>query len=436
MLERIRTETETRHKMKTIDDCTNKAAEGDDAVARGVEQRFEDVGYVSDSNVKGFTKPVVPKASTRCSARRLLRSAHQSTSSDPMDLSEDIEVSEAQGPDVDKDKNIVVHGKKKASCKKVTVTPVQGSSSKYVEGLSEDEVYVPNWSVKVGDSFKYPNVCANVLAHFASCGVWDAISEMEGDHFISRLMLSSCNLSSLVAEVLEEERKKSSMVVMKKEIDGFSKKEEAWVKKVGELTRRHEIDMNDLKKRFEADKLKLKLIEGLKASVAQDTGDNQWLIEQGFQQFYTKLLNYGKHLGLIVGFKLHESGQALEQSPMFRPDAFGVFKESVQQMERLTNPYVSEVSSCFGKPLSILQGLKPARLNETICAEVLDSLSKKRSHSGDSEETYSEDADVSKEASLEGSVVGGDVGPKSKKSKKAKKGKSDGSRASKPSAGV
>ncbi|MFS7945807.1 hypothetical protein Hanom_Chr06g00528491 [Helianthus anomalus] len=184
------------------------------------------------------------------------------------------------------------------------------------------------------------------------------------------------------------------MVVMKKEIDGFSKKEEAWVKKVGELTCRHEIEMNDLKKSFEADKLKLKLI-GLKASVAQATGDNQWLIEQGFQQVYTKLLNYGKHLGLIVGFKLHESGQALEQSLMFRPDAFGVFKESVQQMESLTYPYVGEVSSCFGKHLSILQGLKPARLNEIICAEVLDSFSKKRSHSGDSEETYSEDADVS-----------------------------------------
>ncbi|KAF5818019.1 hypothetical protein HanRHA438_Chr02g0061671 [Helianthus annuus] len=261
---------------------------------------------------------------------------------------------------------------------------------------------------------------------------------------------------------------KSSMAVMKKEIDGFSKKEEAWVKKVGELTRRHEIEMNDLKKSFEADKLKLKADrealdvqkkafdeekEGLKASVAQATGDNQWLIEQGFHQVvtyilhsnefnsalgevYTKLLNYGKHLGLIAGFKLHESGQALEQSPMFRPDASGVFKDSVQQMERLTYPYVSEVSSCFGKPLSILQGLKPARLNETVCAEVLDSLSKKRSRSGDSEETYSENADVSKEASLEGLAVGGDEGPKSKKAKKAKKGKGDGSGASKPLADV
>ncbi|KAF5760061.1 hypothetical protein HanXRQr2_Chr16g0748881 [Helianthus annuus] len=51
-----------------------QAAEGDDAVARGVEQRFEDAGYVSVSNVKGFTKPAVPKASTCRSTLRLLRS--------------------------------------------------------------------------------------------------------------------------------------------------------------------------------------------------------------------------------------------------------------------------------------------------------------------------------------------------------------------------
>ncbi|KAF5774306.1 hypothetical protein HanRHA438_Chr13g0609431 [Helianthus annuus] len=101
-------------------------------------------------------------------------------------------------------------------------------------------------------------------------------------------------------------------------------------------------------------------------------------------------------------------------------------------MERLTYPYVSEVSSCYGKPLSILQELKPVGLNKKVCAEVLDSMSKKCSRSVDSEENFSEDADVSKEASLEGSAVRGDGGSKAKKAKKAKKGKNDGSGASKP----
>ncbi|KAM0013208.1 hypothetical protein Hdeb2414_s0045g00745131 [Helianthus debilis subsp. tardiflorus] len=288
-------------------------------------------------------------------------------------------------------------------------------------------------------------------------GVRGSISEVEDDTMLFRLILCFCNLLALLAKGVtrfrkgmqeydkfskKKEKMKASMATMKKDIDGFAKKEESWVEKVGELTRRHEIEVEDLKKRMEADKLQLKTDrealdvkkkafakekEGLKASVVQTTGDNRWLIEYGFQQVvtyllhsaefnyalgdvYTKLLNYGKHLGLVVGFKLHESGQALEQPPLFHPEASEIFKESIHNMERLTYPYVSEVSSCFSKPLSVLHGLKLAGLNEKVCSEVLKSLSKKRSRSGDSEETFSKDADGSKEAILDGSVVAGDGG--------------------------
>ncbi|MFS7947194.1 hypothetical protein Hanom_Chr06g00545241 [Helianthus anomalus] len=175
--------------------------------------------------------------------------------------------------------------------------------------------------------------------------------------------------------------------------------------------------------------------EGLKALVAQPTGDNQWLIEQGFHQVvtyllhskefnyalgevYTKLLNLGKHQGLIAGYKLHESGKPLEQSPLYRPEASDVFK------------------ACVGKSLYVLQELKPDGLSEKVCAEVLDSLSRKRSRSGDSEETLSGERDASKGASLEGSVVGDGGGSKAKKSKKIKKAKDNGSGASKPPSDV
>ncbi|KAJ0696354.1 hypothetical protein HanLR1_Chr10g0356191 [Helianthus annuus] len=180
------------------------------------------------------------------------------------------------GVEKGKEKELVVAGKKKKLVKKGIAPTIQGSSGQSVEGLEEpeaEEVYVPNWVVKVGDSFKDPTVCADVLAHFAPTGVRDAISEMEGDHFISRLMLSSCNLYALLAEGVtrftkgmqeyeevtkKKDKLKASMAAMKKEVDGFSKKKEAWVKKVGELTRKHEVEMNDLKKSFEADKLNLK----------------------------------------------------------------------------------------------------------------------------------------------------------------------------------
>ncbi|KAJ0702400.1 hypothetical protein HanPI659440_Chr14g0529081 [Helianthus annuus] len=146
------------------------ATPGKDAVARGSEHRFEGSGYVSVPNVKGFTKVHAPKVSTRRSNRRL-KSVDQPSGSESIDISDDIE----------------------------------GSSGKSIEGLEEsgaEEVYVPNRGVKVGDSFKDPAVCADVLANFAPPGVQDALSEMEGDHFISRLMLSSCNLSALLAEVV------------------------------------------------------------------------------------------------------------------------------------------------------------------------------------------------------------------------------------------
>ncbi|KAJ0476407.1 hypothetical protein HanHA300_Chr13g0477041 [Helianthus annuus] len=476
-------------RMARSDDASDVAYEDvpvipdESVVVKGIEQRFEGTGYVSVSNVKGFSKPISPKASTRRSTCHL-KSAPQSTSTEPVELSDDIEVSGDQGVEVgaEKEKKLVVHSKK-ASAKKVMATPIQGSSSKDVEGFDPDEVYVPGWSVKIDDSFKDTAVCEDALSHIAPPSVHNTIAEMDDDMMLSHMILSTCNLAAMLPQGITRFRKrmqeyeefskkkdmmKSSMAAMKKEIAGFAEKEEAWDKKVSELTKRHDIEMGDLKKSFEADRLKLKADrealsvqqrafdaekEGLKDAVGQTTDDNQWLIEQGFQQVvtyllhskefnsalgevYTKLLNLGKHQGLIAGYKLHESGHPLEKSPLFRPEASDVFKGSVEQMERLTYPYVHQVSACFGKPLTVLQGLKPEGLNEKVCAEVLGSLSRKRSYSGDSDDTLSGGLDASKDTSLEASTVGGDGGAKAKKLKKAKKDKGEGSGVSKPSADV
>ncbi|KAJ0741202.1 hypothetical protein HanOQP8_Chr06g0225361 [Helianthus annuus] len=196
-----------------------EAAAGDDAVVRGSEHRFEGLGYV---NVKGFTKVTVPKVSTRRSNRRMLKATGQSSTSEHVVFIDDIEVSGDQGPggNVEKEKNLVVIAKKKSEGKKVVVTFVQGSPRKDIEGLSEDEIYVPNWGVKFGDSFKDANVCADVLANFSPLGVRGSISEMEGDTMLSRLILSSCNLSALLAEGVTHFRKGIQ------EYDEFSKKKD------------------------------------------------------------------------------------------------------------------------------------------------------------------------------------------------------------------
>ncbi|KAF5766691.1 hypothetical protein HanXRQr2_Chr15g0718401 [Helianthus annuus] len=375
---------------------------------------------------------------------------------------------------VEQDKELVVHGKKVRGKK---VTPVQESSSRDAGGLDPEGVYVPAWQVKNDDTFKDAAVCEDALSHLAPPSVRETIAEMDDDFMLSRMVLTTCNLAAMLPQGItrfrqrmreyedfskKKDKMKSSLASMKKEVAGFAEKEAAWKKEVDDLKKMHAIEMGDLRKSFEANLLKLKADrealsvqqqafreekEGLKASVGQVTADNQWLIEHGFQQVvtyllhskefnsalgdvYTKLLNLGKHQGLTAGFKLHESGQPLEKSPMFRPEASDIFKASVEQMERLTYPYIHEVSSCSGKPLSVLQGLKPEGLNEKVCAEVLGSLSRKRSYSGDSDDTLSSLPETSKDAGLETSAVGGEEGAKMKKTKKAKKSKGEGSRPS------
>ncbi|KAJ0792675.1 hypothetical protein HanOQP8_Chr01g0020651 [Helianthus annuus] len=166
--------------------------------------------------------------------------------------------------------------------------------------------------------------------------------------------------------------------------------------------------------------------EELKASLVQLAKDNKWLIEYGFQQVvtyllhlsefnsalgdvYSKLLIHGRHQGYTVGYDAGAAGSPEDKSPLFQPGAFEVFKNTVVKMERLTYPYVGEVSECYGKPLSVLQGLKPRGLNEVVCNEVLKSISKKRPHSGDSEDTCSEGGDGLKDSSLEASEVAATV---------------------------
>ncbi|KAJ0834511.1 hypothetical protein HanRHA438_Chr16g0744441 [Helianthus annuus] len=192
----------------------------ENVVVRTAEQRFDGSGYVSVSNVKGFSKPIVPKASTRRSTRRL-KGVPQSTSTEPVELSDDIEASGDQGVEVgsEKEKKLVVHGKK-ASAKKVIATPVQGSSSRDVEGLDPDAVYVPGWSVKIDDSFKDAAVCEDALSHIAPPSVHNTISEMDDEMMLSCMILSTCNLAAMLSQGVARFRQRMQ------EYEEFSKKKD------------------------------------------------------------------------------------------------------------------------------------------------------------------------------------------------------------------
>ncbi|KAJ0734627.1 hypothetical protein HanPI659440_Chr11g0422281 [Helianthus annuus] len=419
-----------------------EAIEGEDAITRTAEGRLVPGGkYVNVPNVKGFTKVSSSKPST-CRSSHRLKGPGQSSTVEHVDLSDEIEYFEDQGIEVEGKKELaVVTGKKgKSSGKKAMVFVAGGSSERSgeepVEGNAED-VYVSNWQVKVGDNFKSSTICEDVLNHFSPPTVRSSNSAMQDDVLISRMLLGVCNLAAMLPEGVscfrrrlheyEElskkmEKTKASMAAMKKDIEGFAEKEKSWVVKVHKLTKRHEIELSNEKKRMEADSLQLKANrESFNLVVAYLLHSTEFSSTLG--DVYTKLLNHGKHLGFVAGYKAYESDQPQEQSSFYQPQASTIFKESVLKMERLTYPYVGDVSTCFGKPISVLHDLKPSGLNEAVCAEVLSSLSKKRSHSGDSEDTFSDIAESSLGASIEESEVVGDDGGKKKKKKKEKKGK-------------
>ncbi|KAJ0570894.1 hypothetical protein HanHA300_Chr05g0183331 [Helianthus annuus] len=157
---------------------------------------------------------------------------------------------------------------------------------------------------------------------------------------------------------------KALIAALTKESEGFAEKEKACVMKVGELTQRHEVEVNELKGQVEALKAReeaySKENEGLEASLAQVTKDNKWLIEHGFQQVvtyllhssefnrtlgdvYPQLLVHRRHQGYIAGYEACEAGTPKDKSSLYQPKAFEEFIDSVLKMKHLTYPYVGEV---------------------------------------------------------------------------------------------
>ncbi|KAJ0591874.1 hypothetical protein HanHA300_Chr03g0078351 [Helianthus annuus] len=211
---------------------------------------------------------------------------------------------------------LVVGKESKATGKKVAGLKGSGKVVEDSANVNPREVYVPGWKVMVSDSFKSSSVCEDVLTHFAPPAVRDSCPLMDDEQMISNMILGACNLAALLPEGISRFRKrmqeykaflkkrdgmKASMAALKKENKGFAEKEKAWVMKVGEITQRHEVEVNELKKQIEALSAREKAYseekEGLEASLAQVTKDNKWLIEHGFQQvvnYFFTLLNSTK----------------------------------------------------------------------------------------------------------------------------------------------
>ncbi|KAF5799856.1 hypothetical protein HanXRQr2_Chr07g0309321 [Helianthus annuus] len=294
------------------------SAEGEDAVVRGSENRFEGSDYVSvpADGKKGELTLVVGKDTKAL-------------------------------------------GKKVGGLKSLGKA-IEGSSN-----VDSGEIYVPDWKVTASNSFKSHAVCEDVLNHFAPppppAAVRASSSSMVDDRMISKMIMAFCNLCALLHKGIARFRKRmqeyevfsKKREAMKANMEGFAEKEKAWQKKVHELTQRHEVES-----------WRLPWV---------NWPDNKWLIEHGFQQVvtyllhssefnsalgdvYLKLLIHGRHQGYTAGYDAGPVGTTEDKSSLFQPGAFEVFTDAVVKMERLTYPYMGEVSECYGKPLFVLQG--------------------------------------------------------------------------------
>ncbi|KAJ0520631.1 hypothetical protein HanIR_Chr10g0461521 [Helianthus annuus] len=407
---------------------------GENTVFKGSEQRFEGSGYVGVPDVKGFKKAIVPKVVRR--SNRPLNTSSPPSTPEHVDLSDDIGVSVDHALDegVDKEKELVITGKKSVG-KGVVMVGSSGKSVSGSEGLDPHQVYVPDWGVKLGDSFKDATVYEDVLSHIAPPLVHGTIAEMDDDMMLSRMILSTCNLAAMLSQGVARFRKrmheyeefpkkkdkmKATVSTLKKENEGLVKKGETLSKKVEELTQKHEAEVSELKKKVEAlEALRLLLTSCIRLNLTVF-----WVV------YMANFWSMGGIRVMLPGYKACQSGDSQDKSSLYRPEALKVFQDSVREIERLTYPYVGEVSKCFGKHISVLQDLKPRGLDEVVCKEVLGSLSKKRSCSGDSEDTFSGAGEGSKDPSLEASGTAVEEGKKKKK--KAKKAKGDEAGASKP----
>ncbi|KAF5790279.1 hypothetical protein HanXRQr2_Chr09g0381351 [Helianthus annuus] len=242
-----------------------------------------DVVFTDAAATKGEDAVAVSKASNRRSTRR--KGAGQPPSSETIDFSDDVEVPEDVEVPVEGKKRelpLVVGKDNKAVGKKVGGLKPSGKAIEGSSNVDPGEIYV-----------------SDVLTHF----VRDSCSSMDDDQMIGKMILGACNLFVLLPKGISRFQKrmqeyeafskkrdamKASMAALKKENKGFGEKETAWVVKVHELTQRHEVEVNELKRQVKASS---KEKEELEASLAQVTKDNKWLIEHGFQQVVTYLLH-------------------------------------------------------------------------------------------------------------------------------------------------
>ncbi|KAK1414989.1 hypothetical protein QVD17_30756 [Tagetes erecta] len=280
-----------------------------------------------------------------------------------------------------------------------------------------DDLYIPDWQVGVHDTFSKASVCREAIHGFAPPAERARNDCLENVELLKKFYSNGARFMALVPEVTDRWRDTykdfTDLSAAKGEVDKISSERAESIKrltlekedlasKLSTLQSQIASDREELeagRKELEAGKKKLEVqVEELKsgkAKVARAMEEsrrleetNKWLIEEGFKQVVTYLLNsaefkeplsmiymkalaYGRHQGLLSGYANCLKGVPKEACKEYKPDAAGEFANSVKALEISSYPFLQALSGCYGQPLSFLQSLEPKGLSKEVADRVL-----------------------------------------------------------------
>ncbi|KAI3794714.1 hypothetical protein L1987_37349 [Smallanthus sonchifolius] len=229
-----------------------------------------------------------------------------------------------------------------------------GSGGKKPELMPEEagSVYVPEWSIKNGDSVK---------SHFA---------------LIGRILVNAARLLTSLPEGIDR------LCTNAKKADRAEQKNCALKE---QLANAQSHNLEEEKAKMDAERVALdaerSVVQAEKESldfVIEEWKSRAEVLAGEKSDVYKKLLKRGRHMGLVFGYK-NQSLKPISECNNYHPEAEQESIEAIQHMEQLTYPYIHELSKYFDRPLSELQALEAQGLKKEDAESMLKSLGSKRS---------------------------------------------------------
>ncbi|KAK1441059.1 hypothetical protein QVD17_06896 [Tagetes erecta] len=275
---------------------------------------------------------------------------------------------------------------------KVKGKAVEDSSSVPIDQDPDvDDLYIPDWQVGVHDTFSKASVCREAIHGFAPPAERARNDCLENVELLKKFFtngaragvdkISSERAESIRKLTLEKEDLTTKLSTLQFQVASDREEFEAGRKELEAWRKELELKAEELKSRKAAATRAMEENKRLEET-------NKWLVEEGFKQVVTYLLNsaefkeplsmiymkalaYGRHQGLLSGYANCLKGVTKEACKEYKPDAAGEFANSVKVLEITSYPFLQALSGCSGQPLSFIQSLEPNGLSKKVADRVL-----------------------------------------------------------------